>query len=88
MPLRAGARGKEGIVIEHYDRPVTVASLRAAWALRDDQYARLPKPLTDVEVAGIIEARQREVMFLPKEDRKLMWLRAKTWYAPIAANEQ
>lgn len=64
------------------ERPTTAKALVLIWAERDDQYARLVKPLTDEQIAAVQRGRERETMFLPVEERARYWAKANAWYPP------
>lgn len=68
--------------IEHYERPVTIEALLAAWATRDDLYSRQPKPIDEAAVEAIRLGRLREANYLPKADRARAFGTAKTWFPP------
>jgi len=60
----------------------TWPKLANAWALRDDQYARLVLPLAEETIAAIREGRKREVWFLPPGQRAYAWGQVQAWYPP------
>lgn len=63
-------------------RPATADALIAAWATRDDLYARKNLAMSDEVVAATRAARKAEVMFLPPEERARAWASANSWYPP------
>lgn len=65
-----------------YRVPETFVELANAWALRDDLYARLSKPLDDAQIAAVKERRKRETWCLPPEQRAFAWAQVHTWYPP------
>lgn len=65
-----------------YERPTTAMQLRAAWANRDDQYARRSTPLSDAEIEGIKAGRTRETNYLTPEERGRAERQVFVWYPP------
>lgn len=64
--------------------PKTAEELIVRWSLRDNEYAKLRRPIGPDSIAAVRMMRMREAAHLPRpSERGSAYIRAKSWVPPV-----